>query len=1072
MAEERRVVTVLFADVAGSTDLGESLDPEDVRALLSRFYDIAKDVIASHGGTIEKFIGDAVMAVFGLPLAHGDDAERAVSAALELRDRVRNDGKLGDRLPVRIGVNTGEVVATRDSSAGDFLVTGDAVNVAARLQQAAEPWQVLAGERTQRAARDSFGFGPASTVAAKGKRAGAVASLVLGRLARRRAHIPLVGRDADLAQVELTAKRAFSERRPQLISIIAPAGTGKTRLLEEFLERLPSHAPDATVAIAQCLPYGQRLTYWPLRAVLFRMVGIAERASPAEVRHSVRAWLRGPDGPDRERTAEFLAATVGAGEGEVTDRVALQSAWREAFEHAARRGPLVVVFEDLHWSSDSLLDLVEFVMQPRGDLPVLMLALTRPELLDRRPSWGGGRRNYVALALEPLADDAVARLVTHLLESSSPEIVSRVVSRAEGNPFFAGELVRALLDRVSTLHDASEVERALASLPDTVQATVLARLDLLQPEERRVLQLGAVLGRSFRTAGVIALDPALSDVSSYIDMLLDKDLIRSSGSDAYVFRHILIREVAYQILPRSERARLHAAAGNWFEIFASGREDAFAELIAYHYREAAALTREDEGDPSALRRTAVRWLRRAGELALAAAADLEAARHLQAAIDLAGTELLPELYERLGDAYGFDDRAMEAYLRALVLCREGALSANRELSVLGAAHMVRLRFQGALATRPSEDEIAAQRVRGRALAAHATDDRVIARFLVADAFFTFWILPFRQATEAELVDCEESARRGLALAERVNDERLISAALDAAGSLESQRGDLTASRESARRRLRMRDLPLTERLDAFAMDAWMSTWLGELDEAIRTARDGLANVQPGQVPAWALHVAAWLAHALYLRGRWDDALLAGDRAVVLWTEAGSSAAGYAEGGLFAVLRAARGRRDQARADRFREVVEAIAAKFPAGSSSHNYLALAAEDMGAMAAALRTRPYPNFVGHATSVLCDLGQLPSVEDLRTVKREIGSRMRVLPVHLAAELDRAIGLASNDAQALCRAEAAFAQAGMEPFIARVRYELGSLTGDPRMVDAGARMLEHIGDVGQLERYERRRA
>src|SRR5919204_1895341 len=301
MAQERRVVTVLFADAAGSTELGESLDPEDVRALLARFYDIAKDVVASHGGTLEKFIGDAIMAVFGLPLAHGDDAERALAAALQLRDHVRGDALLGERLPLRIGVNTGDVIATRDGSAGDFLVTGDAVNVAARLQQSAVAWQVLAGERTVRAARDAFTFDGSTALQPKGRRGEVVAFPVLSRLARRHLRTPLLGRAADLEQLELTARRAFADRRPQLISIVAPAGTGKTRLLEEFLERLPRLAPDAGVAIAQCLPYGQRLTYWPLRAVLFGLVGIDERASAAAVREAVRHWLEGSTAEKPER---------------------------------------------------------------------------------------------------------------------------------------------------------------------------------------------------------------------------------------------------------------------------------------------------------------------------------------------------------------------------------------------------------------------------------------------------------------------------------------------------------------------------------------------------------------------------------------------------------------------------------------------------------------------------------------------------------------------------------------------------------------------------------------------------
>ncbi|MDQ6885287.1 MAG: AAA family ATPase, partial [Candidatus Dormibacteraeota bacterium] len=396
MAEERRVVTVLFADVAGSTALGEAMDPEDVRVLLRRYYDLATEVVSEHGGILEKFIGDAVVAVFGFPQTHDDDPQRALAAALALRDAVRDDPRLGDRLPIRLGINTGEVVAMRESATGDFPLTGDAVNVAARLQAATEPWHILCGERTVASVRAGFEFGSVLEIEVRGKSKPIRALPLLGRSARlpvaRRT--PLIGRDADLQQLELVAQRALKEQRPFLVSIIAPAGVGKTRLLEEFLDRLPGIEPRATVAIAQCLPYGQRLTYWPLRGVLYRLIGVPDDATAHMVRGAIRAWLEGSQLEALDHEVELLAATVGAGEAEVNDRSALLAAWRTFFEIAARRAPLVLVFEDLHWSSDSLLDLFEFVMQPRGDLPLLMIALTRPELLDRRPAWGGGRRNY------------------------------------------------------------------------------------------------------------------------------------------------------------------------------------------------------------------------------------------------------------------------------------------------------------------------------------------------------------------------------------------------------------------------------------------------------------------------------------------------------------------------------------------------------------------------------------------------------------------------------------------------------------------------------------------------------
>jgi class 3 adenylate cyclase len=720
VSEERRIVTVLFADVTGSTAMGEEMDPEEVRALLGRYYENAKGVIAEHGGTLEKFIGDAVMAVFGLPAAHGDDAERAVAAALALRDRVRADERLRDRLAVRFGLSTGEVVAARDPSAGDFLVTGDTVNVAARLQQAAEPWQVLVTERTAHAAAAGFEFGGELAVEAKGKSAPIPAQEVIRRRekpARLPARPPLVGRDADLEQLQLVAKRAFSERRPSLVSLIAPAGTGKTRLLEEFLGWLDGFRPDAVVATAQCLPYGQQMTYWPMRQVLFTLTGVSEDAQPAELLDAIGTWLKSvaadPAG------AELLAATIGMAETEAPDRGELFAAWREAIEAASRAAPLVVVFEDLHWSSDSLLDLVEYLMQPRGEAPILLIALTRPELLDRRPAWGGGRRNHLAVSLEPLSDGAVAELVRHLLESESPELVAKVVQRSEGNPFYAGELVRSAIEQGS-----------IEKLPDTVQATVLARLDLLPPRERRALQLGSVYGRSFRLPGIAALEVGFDDSNELVERLAMRDLVRPADADRYTFRHILIREVAYGTLPRTERARLHAAAADWLASRAEGREQAVAEIVALHYREAAVIasgTDPDSTETARLRNDAVAWLERALDSAAAVEASPEAVRHARAALELARPEQMPRLYERLGDLLG-GDAGSDSYIKALELYEAAGAPPADRLRVLAGRLMAVTRMQGSVANRMTDEEMGALRAAGEALASQTDDHATLARW--------------------------------------------------------------------------------------------------------------------------------------------------------------------------------------------------------------------------------------------------------------------------------------------------------------------------------------------------------
>ncbi len=1076
MVEERRIVTVLFADVAESTALGETLDPEDVRGLLARFYAIAKEVVSDHGGTLEKFIGDAVMAVFGFPQAHGDDPQRALAAALEIRDRVRVDPKLSGRLPVRIGVNTGEVVATAERAAGDFLVTGDTVNVAARLQQAAEPWAILCSERTGRAARGTVTLGPPAEIPAKGKRLPVLARPLLGLApVGALSRLPLVGREDDLAQLELVGRRVYRERRPFLVSLIAPAGIGKTRLVEEFLDRLPKLVPDATVAIAQCLPYGQRLTYWPLHAVLVRLVGASGEAMPEVLREAIRVWLhdRGVESPGR--VADLLAATIGAGETEVIDRAALFGAWRTTIQAAARRSPLVLVFEDLHWSSDSLLDLVEAVMQPSGDAAVLMIAVARPELLDRRPGWGGGRRNYIALTLEPLDDDAVAKLIRHLLAATSPEIVERIVARAEGNPFYAGELVQSIMERVPSLTDSVALGQALTTLPDTVQATVLARLDLLRPAERRILQLGAVFGRSFHGAGIAATSPDLApDFDGLTDLLIHKDLIRPLASNHFVFRHILIREVAYQTLTRAERARLHAAAGHWLAGTASGREDALAELIAYHFREAATLASLAEAadlNVVELRQNAVRWLKRAGDVATAAAASIEAGRHLRAAIDLAAPEDLPELYERLGDMI-LGNTSADAYRMALHLCRDAdRRPPDQQLRVLGSLLTIFMRWQGAGANRPSDEEIASLRAEGSALVMRARDERAIASFLIANAFYPRWRAP--GVTAAELAEGEASGRRGLEIAERLDDARLRSAALDGLQACAKTRGAWEESRELSRKRLAFQDrLDLVERMDAYWTVAWASAVLGDLAEADQSAASALAIVQPGQLPNFTLQATAWRVYTLALLGRWDEVTTLGERARQLWTQIGRPPAGGVLHGFLAALDVARARQDPARVDQYGEILDEILRQFDVHSPFRRFLSYARADLDSLEVQV-VASFPSFppdrlylIERALSLFADRDRRSSPDAIEPILKHASTfHLQVLE----AQARRALGISRQDPGELTRSLEILERIGAVPYAARVRCERALLTNDQDDWTVGIQVFETLGDLDQLDRFQR---
>ena len=1061
MAEERRLVTVLFADVVGSTTLGEAMDPEDLRGLLSRFLAIAREVVAEHGGTLEKFIGDAAMAIFGMPQAHDDDARRALDAAIALRDRLRDDPALRDRLPVRFGLNTGEVVASRDRDRTDFIITGDPVNVAARLQQAAEPWQILASSRTASADGGAHEFGPVVELDLKGKAAAVEARLLIGRATTRAPRAPLVGRDADLMQLELVASRAFGERRPYMVSLIAPAGTGKSRLVEEFIDRLDgSMAPQ--VATAQCLPYGQRLTYWPLRSLLQSIVGFSGETSPEETRRSIKEWLATAGADNPTESAELLAATIGASDADVHDRAALFSAWREAVELAAASAPLLLLIEDLHWSSDSLLDLIEFILQPRGDSPMLMLALARPELLERRPTWGGGRRNHFSIALEPLDQASIGELVRDLLEAAVPELEPLVAARSEGNPFYAGEIVRSLLERGVDLQDPAAVADAASRLPDTVQATVLARLDSLEPGARRVVQLGSVFGRSFSTDGVASLDVEGEDLASAIEELVNRELLRHSGRGELTFRHIIIRDVAYGTLTRGERASLHAAAGRWIESQAVDREDELAELVAFHYREAATLAASVGADDEALSAKAVEWLARAAEVAAGARGIAEASVHLRAAIDLSSGAEQARLWQRLGRLHGSGDVSVQAFARARQLGEDGGMPADFLLENLGRQLMVIWRFSASVARQPSERELDDLVALGVSWLAEA-EAHAAATFKIARGFKTFWLrqVAHRPVTDEDVREAKEQLTEGLALAEQVDDAELMSAALDAlAGG--TQADDWPGAVEISRRRIAFAErLSIEERLDAFQVLAWASSQLGELDEAARAADAATALLQPGQNMVFVLAATSFSGYVGALQGDWDRCEGSVDDLRHRWIDAGRPAAAYALQGLLSGLDWARNRGAESSYERWSEIAEDIITRYPDGHPVAATEAIVSLDLDAIADLVRHHDlYPDrahYVEHALAICADRRHsIPDQVLDGVVERSKRVGLRVME----AQARRLIGLTRQQPKELRAALDAFETMRGERYAMRARLELGLLTDDASLIEAGWRGVDALGE------------
>jgi class 3 adenylate cyclase len=650
-AAARKTVSVLFCDLAGSTALGERLDPEPLRELMGSWYEAMRTVVDSHGGTVEKFVGDAVMAVFGLPRAHEDDALRAVRAALEMREAA------GDFV-LRIGVNTGVVVTGDELTT---LVTGDAVNTAKRLEQAAGGGEILVGAVTERLIRHAVRLEPVAPVDAKGKSSAVDAWRVLELIEgaepfARRWDTPLVGRRQELAVLRDALTAIADERSSRLVTVVGTAGVGKTRLASELADEVRGYA---TVLTGRCLPYGEGITFWPLVELLRAFGGDEAVAKAVE------------EEPDAALVVERLAALTGGG-GSPEE---LFWAVRRLFEALARRRPLVVVLEDVHWAEATLLDLVEHVSRWSSDAPILLLCVARPELLEERPRWEGA-----VVRLEPLSSDESSELLDALDASGvlSPELRERVTETAQGNPLYAEQLMAML----------AEGDAEMSELPPTIQALLSARLDRLEPAERDVLERAAVVGKDFWPGAIAALGEGVETLGATLLDLVRRELVEPAastvpGEDGFCFRHALIRDAAYASAPLRRRAAHHERFAEWLASGDFGEE--FDEIRGYHLEQAVRLRRElgiEDEHVQALAREAHELLAQAGrraylrgdapaarnllERALALdAGDLDLRRILAHALrDVGATEPAIALVEEVaGAAAASGDRAEEWYAR-------------------------------------------------------------------------------------------------------------------------------------------------------------------------------------------------------------------------------------------------------------------------------------------------------------------------------------------------------------------------------------------------------------------------
>lgn len=653
-AEARKVVTVVFADLVSSTGLTEQLDPEEAREVVGTFYEMVRNVVERTGGTVANLLGDAVLAVFGLPVTHEDDPERAVRAGLDIRDELPTlnrhlQTRYGVRLETRVGVNTGEVVAASGSTFDrDFLIS-DAVTTAARLQQTVSPGVVVVGERTYRLTRDVIEYRDRPPMEVKGKaiplRVWEAVGMLPERPEVRRIVAPLVGRHAELGLLRNLYERSCDEAIVHLVTVLGQAGVGKSRLLREFLAEVRDFEPRPLVLRGRSVAFGGQIGYHALRDILHGQAGIMNTDPSEVVRAKLAAWL-GDRLPRHESLLDGLLLTLSTERSEPSDpeqlRRKLFESWEQLVVALAADQPVIMAIEDIQWADDGVLDLAEAIGTDIDAARLFLICVGRPELRERRPGWGGGAQNATTLDLKLLRPREAEALVAQLSSQGlSSDLQKEIAERAGGNPLFAEELV----------HMLREASAPGTAIPDTVQAVLTARIDRLPQPERRVLQAGSVLGRTFWPSAVgllsgLSADETISAIEGLIkkDMVLPRPQSSIENEPEYTFRHILTRDVAYGMLPRSQRQRAHGEAGRWLETRMGERVEEAVEILAEHFRTA--------GDES----RAARYLHRAANKARRLYANTDAIRLYTQALEAAPKAGVPpeeiaRLHRGRGDVY-------------------------------------------------------------------------------------------------------------------------------------------------------------------------------------------------------------------------------------------------------------------------------------------------------------------------------------------------------------------------------------------------------------------------------------
>src|SRR3954471_4928293 len=876
---ERKLATVLFVDLVDSTALVAGADPEVVRRRVQTYFERVSHCVTTHGGIVEKFAGDAVMAAFGIPQAHEDDAERAVRAGLAILGTVEEL-----ELEARIGIESGEVVADESDST---FATGEAVNVAARLQQAAEPGQVLLGPGAHRLTLGRVEVEDVGPVELKGLEREIWAWRALSGKSdevREMQQAPLVGRDAELDLLQNTYERALRDRRAHLFTIFGEAGVGKSRLAREFSQAMEG----ATVLSGRSLPYGEGVTYWPLAEMVKCAAGIVDD-DPLDVAiEKLRSFC------EDEVVADLLGLASGVLEAVQAERSQQEIAWaaREWAQRLAQEQPLVLIFEDIHWAEEPLLELIEHLATWVREAPLLLVSLARPELLDIRPGWGGGRVRATAIELEPLGPEESEELIDALDGSLGLAERQEVLAKTEGNPLFLEETMRMLEE---------EGTERIGRIPDTLQALIAARIDRLAPEAKALLQRAAVIGRTFWEGALQRLSPELESLDEPLDDLrlrefvLDEERSSIRGEKAYKFKHVLIREVAYSGLSKSARAEHHARFAEWLKERA-GEE--LLEIRAFHLDRATSLLAELDGAaPVELQREAAEALTEAGLRAFAREANRVGRQHFLRALELEPTlrsrYLAARAADRLSDLPAVS-REMEEVLaaaiaegdgwtqgRALVTLAEAAVL--RDADVRAAEEMI----DNALEVFEADDLTGRYRaLRARATISWmrgdlATEERVMLEALelarasehkgfeseAADELASVYLARLELDRAAPLIE------QAILLAEESGSAEARGRALRFAGQLYLQRRELDdaeAALEAAREHLAEAGAAWSlGRTLNFA--AWTARHKGELEKAERLFRESIRILAPLEDRATLCETERSLAELLVSQGRIDEA---------------------------------------------------------------------------------------------------------------------------------------------------------------------------------------------------------